>query len=156
METVQKQERSLQQTAGGAAHGLFLAHGLAVGTRASDVEERLLLGGGEGRGRGAHVTPSGGGKRRGGGGLTPPTGEAFYAGRGADSPGALAWEGKGKSGKQKTTRTNINYAHKGQQKRYANMYFHNSIIRLSMDKHFWPWISISTQGPLLMKTIRCG
>lgn len=69
---------------------LFLAHSLAVGARASDVKEGLLLGGGEGRGWSADITPSGWGKRRGGGGLTTATREAFYACRGADRPRALA------------------------------------------------------------------
>lgn len=83
-------------------HHLFLPHGLTVGARASDVEERLLLGGGEWRRWSADITPSGGGKWRGGGGLSPPTWEAFCAGRGADRPGALACDGETKRERRRT------------------------------------------------------
>lgn len=101
------QTREFQQRRVRAAawtpHHLSLAHGLAVGARASDVEERLLLGGGQRRRWSADITPPGGGKRWGGGGLTPPTREAFYTGRGADRPGALAWETETQGTVQNTT-----------------------------------------------------
>lgn len=49
----------LEQEAGRTAHRLLLAHGLAVGARASDVEEGLFLGSREGRRGSADVTASG-------------------------------------------------------------------------------------------------
>lgn len=71
-------------------HGLFFAHGLAVGARAGDVEERLLFVGGWRRRRGADVASSRGVRRRRGSGLAPATRKAFYTGRSAGCPGALA------------------------------------------------------------------
>lgn len=81
---------------GWKAHRLFFAHGLAVGAGTGDVEERLLF---VGRGRrrwSADIASSRGGRRRWGSGLAPPTRKAFYAGRIAGRPGALAWGSRGK------------------------------------------------------------
>lgn len=89
-ETEHKKWKLWETDSNWRAHRLFLAHGLAVGTWASDVEEGLLLGGGKGRWWSADITPSGWGEGWRGSGLTTPTGEAFYAGRGTYYPGALA------------------------------------------------------------------
>ena len=81
-----RKTRRLEHTGGWKAHRLFLADGLAMGSRACDVKERLFLGGGERRRRGGDIAPSGKRQRWGGGGLTSPPREALDARGGADCP----------------------------------------------------------------------
>ena len=99
---VERHDRDMEverQATEGATHVVLLAQALAVGARARDVEEGLLLAGGQRRRGGARVAPPGRREGRGGRAVTPPPdAQTLHAGRGAHRPGPLPWRRGGGGG----------------------------------------------------------